>query len=112
MGDPLLSGGLGEGGLGSVGSQYFLAVGVDGDLREVSAVLDEVSRVNDGISVVLFPLLQVFAVLDSGVHGGDFPLMLMMGKAFVLISFDFVFEETLHLVVAYCLIVKSGLVVL
>ena len=103
-------GSLGLSGLGTSHAKDFLAVGVDGDLGDVLAMFDEVGGVDDGVGVVLFPLLQILAVFNPVLKGPYLTLMLTIGVLLVLVLLDFVSQELLEPVVLRNLVVKVRLV--
>ena len=103
-------GSLGLSGLGASHAKYFLAVGVDGDLGDVLAMLDKVGGVDDGVSVVLLPLLQILAVFDPVLERPHLPLVLAIGVLLVLVLLDSVGQEVLEPIVVGSLVVEVGLV--
>ena len=103
-------GSLGLSGLGTSHAKDFLAVGVDGDLGDILAMFDEVGGVDDGVGVVLLPLLQILAVFDPVLEGPHLPLVLAIGVLLVLVLLDFVSQELLEPVVLGSLVVEVGLV--
>lgn len=91
--------------LGSIHAKHLFTVVVDGHGFNLLARLDEIGGVDDWISIVLLPLLQILTILDSIIQDLYFPLMFLLGELLILVPLNFVGQEFLRLVVVGLLVV-------
>ena len=94
-----------------VNSYNFFAIRVNGNCFGFFSIFDEVGWIDDWICVIFFPLLQIFAIVDSLVHGPDFSLMLIFLMESVLIFFYFIDEESFHIIIVVIFIIDGRFVV-
>ena len=96
----------------SVQAQNLFAVLINVDTVDISRTFDEVSWITDRISLVLFPLLQVFAVGYSVIHAPHLLLMFFHGSLLVFVPLDFVGKEFFLLFISTILVVDGRFVFL
>ena len=68
-------------------------------------MFDEVGRIDDGVSVIFFPLLHIFTILNPVIKGPDFPLMFRIGIFLIFIMLDFVTNKMFEIVVVISFVI-------
>ena len=94
----------------AVHPQDLLAVAIDCHLSYLAASFDEVGGIDDGIGLIFLPLLQILAVIDSGLHRPYFPHVFRLCQFLVLVLLYLVLDYLLILGVVGCFIVQTRFV--